>query len=76
VRLTDRWGGGGLGCSLKPPPPPPLRRTPPRSIRERIATEEAAKEAALIAQFLDKCAEDDRREQAARHAREVARAVS
>jgi pantothenate synthetase len=43
------------------------------SIRERIAAEEAAKEAALIKQFLDKCAEDDRREAAARSAREEAR---
>ena len=46
------------------------------SIRETMARAEAAKEAALIEQFLAKCAEDDRKEQLARKARLEERAVS
>lgn len=45
-----------------------------RRLRERIAAAEAAKEAALIAQFLEKCKEDDRRDAIARKAKEEARA--
>jgi hypothetical protein len=44
-----------------------------RRIRERISKEEAAKEAALIQQFLEKCAEDDRKEQALRQVKAEAR---
>ncbi len=45
-----------------------------KRIRERIAGEERAKEAALIKQFLLKCIEDDEKEQRARMVRAEARA--
>jgi hypothetical protein len=63
---------------LNPPCPfrlPASSRACACSHRERIAAEEASKEAALIAQFLAKCAEDDRKEQMARAARDEAKAV-
>lgn len=45
-----------------------------RRIRERAVAEESAKEGALIAQFLEKCKEDDRRDAIQRQIREEARA--
>ena len=45
-----------------------------RVIRERLAEQERAKEQRLIAQFLDKCREDDRNDALAHKAREEARA--
>jgi len=42
-------------------------------LREKIAAEERAKEEKLIAQFLAKCIEDDRKQEIARKAREEAR---
>ena len=45
------------------------------SLREKTAAEERAKEACLIAQFLQKCAEDDAKEALARKARDEAMLV-
>jgi hypothetical protein len=65
---------------LRSPPPPtptplPLPVPPllPRRLREKIAAEERAKEQRLIEQFLAKCAEDNKKEEIGRRAREEAR---